>query len=273
MEQQLPIMTELGVQFTARSGMETAASSGVHRGRPFGGVSIAWASNLNHVVKPLANYRHHRIVCVELLAVPNPILLASVYMPFYDSSNRAECISETIDAISMMEGIIEDHPHHQIIIGGDLNTELEGNSPFDIYWREFVLKYDLECCDSLVHSRSNPNDGGHANGSSAANIDDMDGGTGLGSGSASGSAAGSSPTYTYHHASLDQKKWNDHFLVSSSIIAATRDHQILDDGDNLSDHLPVIMSLAVNCSAPMMGEQNIDTSVPVQSIKWLTLSV
>ena len=268
MEQQLPVMTELGVQFTARSGMETAASSGVHRGRPFGGVSIAWASNLNHVVRPLANYRHHRIVCVELLAVPNPILLASVYMPFYDSSNRAECISETIDAISMMEGIIEDHPHHQIIIGGDLNTELEGNSPFDIYWREFVLKYDLECCDSLVHSRSNPNDGGHANGSSAANNGDMDGGTGLGSGSTSGSTAGSSPTYTYHHASLNQKKWNDHFLVSSSIIAATRDHQILDEGDNLSDHLPVIMSLAVNCSAPMMGEQNIDASVPVQTLKW-----
>ena len=140
MERQLPVLAELGVQFAARSGMENAASSGVHRGRPFGGVSIAWASNLNHVVKPLANYRHHRIVCVELLAVPNPILLASVYMPFYDTSNREECILETIDAISMMEGIIEDHPHHQIIIGGDLNTELEGNSPFDVYFEGICFK-------------------------------------------------------------------------------------------------------------------------------------
>ena len=59
MEQQLPIMRELGVQFAARSGMEAASSSGVLKGRPFGGVSIAWAPNLNHIVKPIANYRHH----------------------------------------------------------------------------------------------------------------------------------------------------------------------------------------------------------------------
>ena len=33
---------------------------------------------LDHDIKPLVNYRHKRVVCVELLAEPNPILLASL---------------------------------------------------------------------------------------------------------------------------------------------------------------------------------------------------
>ena len=70
---------------------------------------------------------------------------------------------------------------------------------------ENVQRHDLKCCDSLVHS-SNPNDGGSADGSSAADNGAIGGGTGHGSGSMSGSAARSSPTYTYHHATLNQKK-------------------------------------------------------------------
>ena len=52
-------------------------------------------------------------------------------MPFFNSSQRAQCLTETIDVIAMLETIIEAHPHHSVIIGGDWNTELKGNSPFD----------------------------------------------------------------------------------------------------------------------------------------------
>ena len=52
-EKQLSNLSSLGVQFVARSGMEEAISSGILRGRPFGGVSIAWSPNLDHAVKPL----------------------------------------------------------------------------------------------------------------------------------------------------------------------------------------------------------------------------
>ena len=65
-EKQLSQMTDLGVQFVARSGMEEAVGSGMLKGRPFGGVSIAWAPEMNHVMKPLVNYRHKRLVCVEM---------------------------------------------------------------------------------------------------------------------------------------------------------------------------------------------------------------
>ena len=49
-EQQLPRFEQLNAQFFARSGMEDAISAGVFQGRPFGGVSICWSKNLNHVV-------------------------------------------------------------------------------------------------------------------------------------------------------------------------------------------------------------------------------
>lgn len=50
-ESRLNQLNELGVNFVARSGMESAVSSGILRGRPFGGVSIAWSSDLDHAIK------------------------------------------------------------------------------------------------------------------------------------------------------------------------------------------------------------------------------
>ena len=94
-EKRLSELSQLGVQFTAHSGMEDSFSRGIYCGRPHGGVSIAWSSDLDHVIRPLVNYKHKRVVCVELVAEPKPILFVSVYMPFYDSSKRQECIAET----------------------------------------------------------------------------------------------------------------------------------------------------------------------------------
>ena len=57
-EKQLPLMQQLGTQFVARSGMEKAVSDGILKGRPFGGVSICWVPDINHLVTPLTNFRH-----------------------------------------------------------------------------------------------------------------------------------------------------------------------------------------------------------------------
>ena len=98
-DKQLHYLSSLGVQYVARSGMEDAVSSGILRGRLFGGVSISWSPNLDHVIRPLNNYKHHRVVGIELQAVPTPIILVSIYMPFFNASRRQECILETIDVI------------------------------------------------------------------------------------------------------------------------------------------------------------------------------
>ena len=207
----LSALGELGTQYTAQSGMEDAVSNGIMRGRPFGGVSIAWSPDMDHVIRPLINYRHKRIVCVEATAEPQPLLFVCIYIPFFDSSKRQECIAETTETISMLEEVLSDHPLHKVFIGGDFNTELKGNSPFDALWTNFISKYDLVCCDSFINNNNNNN-------------------------------------YTYIHDSLNQKKWNDHFLVSSSIAPSTDSHSILDVGDNTSDHLPIMFRLSTRLS-------------------------
>ena len=224
-ERQLTQLQELGVNFTATSGMENGVSNGILRGRPYGGVSIAWSPDLNHIIKPLVNYHHKRIVCVEAAADPNPILFISLYMPFFDSSRRQECMAESVETISMLEEIISDFPLHQIIIGGDFNTEFKNDSPFDPLWHEFATKYDLVCCDDFVQNNN----------------------------------------YTYIHNSLNHKKWNDHFLVSSSIVPNTESHFIMDVGDNTSDHLPLLFHLS--CKMSSMPSLQEPVSKP-PSLKW-----
>ena len=175
-ERQIPTLNSLGTQFVARSSMEDAISTSILRGRPFGGVSIAWSPSLNGIVTPITNFRHKRAVAVEIDSANFKTLIINVYMPFYDAAKRDECIVETLDTISMIEMMIEAHPLHSIIIGGDFNCELNGNSTFDSYWTDLSSKYDLVSCDTFI---TDPN------------------------------------AYTYSHDTLGQRKWNDHFFVSA----------------------------------------------------------
>ena len=226
-EKQIPTLQQLGTQFVACSGMEDTVSSGIHAGRPFGGVSIAWSPNLNHLIKPLSNFRHKRVVGIELLTCDRQLLLINVYMPYLNSSRRAECMTETTDVLSMVETIIEAHPQHEIIIGGDMNCEFKQRSPFEPLWTNLSNKFELTLCDSFLPPSS----------------------------------------FTYFHESLDQRKWNDHFFVSKSLIQddVFSNHQIMDDGDNPSDHLPISMSMSININSAVQQQ---DTDTSKESLKW-----
>ena len=85
-EKQLPKLQELGTQFVARSGMEKSVSDGLLIGRPYGGVSIAWSPDLNHLISPLSNFHHKRVVGIELKSIDKQIILICIYMPYFNSS-------------------------------------------------------------------------------------------------------------------------------------------------------------------------------------------
>ena len=230
-ENQLKKLHETGCQFTARSGMEDSVSRGVFKGRPYGGVSISWDDTLNQYVIPLSNYRHKRVVGIEFKSERHNIILISVYMPFYDSSKKSECMSETIDAISMIETIINDFPSHCVIIGGDLNTEMKGTSPFDSLWSNHISKHSLSTCDTYY-----PSD-----------------------------------TITYQHQSLGHKKWLDHFVSSSLLENSTlSNHIVIEDGDNLSDHSVISMSLKTKLNQHKNYES--ENSSTASSLKWEKLN-
>jgi hypothetical protein len=58
-------------------------------------------------------------------------------------------------------------------------------------------------------------------------------------------STGQSETLTYYPSNLDKKyhKWNDHFIVSDASWTSVGNMQVVDEGDNLSDHLPIIFDL------------------------------
>ena len=136
-------------------------------------------------------------------------------------------MTESMDAISMVELLIEDHPHHHLVIGGDLNTELKGTSPFDPLWNQLATRNRLTYCDSFI----------------------------------------SPSTYTYRHDSLGQTKFNDHFIVSQSLLdtITIHSHQILDKGDNNSDHLPLLMKLSLQIPFRV---QNTNSDENRKSLNW-----
>ena len=130
----------------------------------------------------------------------------------------------------MLETIIEQHPNHKIIIGGDFDTELKGVSPFDQHWFGFLTKNQLASCLMCFPPDS----------------------------------------VTYHHESLDKKKWNDHFLVSSAMIGSDlSSYAILHEGDNASDHYPILMSLSANIQTRYQESSSPD---PTPTFKWDKLS-
>ena len=127
----------------------------------------------------------------------------------------------------MIERIISDHPNHLFVIGGDLNCELKGDSPFDEFWNNFRTKKRFEYCSDLL----------------------------------------TSPGYTYHHATLDQKKFNDHFLVSEGISKGSicSNHRVLEEGHNPSDHLPILMSMQLEIQS---AKNNQKSPMSVPKLRW-----
>lgn len=52
-------------------------------------------------------------------------------------------------------------------------------------------------------------------------------------------------SFTYRHAG-GCKKWNDHFIISNDMKDSISRIRIVDDGENLSDHLPVILEMTTS---------------------------
>ena len=70
-ERRLSDLSQLGVQFVARSGMDDAFSHGIYNGRPYGGVSIAWSPDMDHLIRPLRPQKRiqsYLLMCICLFS-------------------------------------------------------------------------------------------------------------------------------------------------------------------------------------------------------------
>ena len=106
----------------------------------------------------------------------------------------------------------------------------KGVSPFDSHWNELKDKFDLISCDRFIPDAN---------------------------------------SYTYSHDSFGQRKWNDHFLISSRLSTLTSNHSILNEGDNPSDHLPLLFTLSL---PHLVSVQPIMSDSRPPKLRWEKLS-
>ena len=70
--------------------------------------------------------------------------------------------------------------------------------------------------------------------------------------------------YTFSN-SLNNKSLIDHFLINSRLMPAVSNLEVISEGDNLSDHLPLKLNLSLYCNLP---ETKLNNYVPNSKIKF-----
>ncbi len=126
-----PFFTAFGI-----SGMEEKISTGILKGRPFGGAAILVHRSLMAVTASLLNTER-----VNIISVCNTIII-NVYCPTKDISNRPITASLLIEIGS----IIEMFPNFDIVMGGDFNMDLRERTPLTNPVHDFRKKYKLNLC-------------------------------------------------------------------------------------------------------------------------------
>jgi hypothetical protein len=109
--------------------------------REYGGVAIIWRENIDHLIKILPDGTE-RIQCVEINSNNDTkFLVASVYLP---SKGSHDYVDEFYDCIDQLYEIYQKYQGtHKIIIGGDLNEDL--NNEKTNKRNKYLLDFIKEC--------------------------------------------------------------------------------------------------------------------------------
>ena len=117
--------------------------------------------------------------------------------------STGNCTDEYAEVLGCILNYVADFPTCDFVIGGDFNCEFVPSER--ILWPllcEFMSQCSLVSTDDLI---------------------------------------GDDKCYTYHQATTGAASHIDHFIVSRGLLDCLQSVTILDDGSNLSDHLPVTM--------------------------------
>ena len=171
------------------------------KGRPYGGCSIVWKNSLAIKVSPI-NTISNRICAVCIECDADNLLLINVYMPTIDSS--VDNLNEYSDVLGELSSLIQTFNDSKILIGGDFNIDFER----DVRTRFYGVLSDFLVEESLMtHDESVPL---------------------------------TSPYFTfqsYNGSTLSI----DHFIYCENLYENVFDFEVFLDGNNLSDHFPIII--------------------------------
>jgi exonuclease III len=124
------------------SAMESAVSSSILRGRPWGGVATLVHRDYLSMTTCLACAERYTIVKI------GHTLIVNVYFPC-QGTDSFDIISTMILQISNCLNL---YPDHEIIFGGDLNLDMANNSRVTNIMKQFIIDFKLILVNDVIQS-------------------------------------------------------------------------------------------------------------------------
>ena len=127
-----------------KSAMESVISTGVLKGRPFGGVTILVKKDLANFISD--SFVFERVVAVKLC----DMLFVNCYMPCDDGST--ESLLNVNEIVVNISNVVDDSDACTIVFGGDLNVNLHSDSHHSVAINDFLSTYKLQTADVCLES-------------------------------------------------------------------------------------------------------------------------
>ena len=175
-------------------------------GRPHGGCSILWNNDMNCAVTPIATQSKRLCAVSALFPELNvKVGLFCVYMPTDTSTDHSNKM-EFINILEEITALCTANGIDEMLIGGDLNTDLKRLNSLHT---NALLSYVNR--ENLIHP-GNPYD---------------------------------QTEFTFQSLATDDRSYIDHFFISESLYQDDVQYSILHEGDNVSDHAAVSLTLSI----------------------------
>ena len=215
------------------SAMDKKAEASILAGRPFGGCAIMYRKSLSNRMQLLEYDKNEgRYITMRLRCKPSinkrDLVITCVYFPCLTVYNKY--IVNSAPIIAHIENMLNNNADDYHLIGGDYNFEFHKNNIGLDTFKGVTEDYNLICCDDKT---TNKNIG-----------------------------------YTYIHETLNQHSWLDHFIVSKSMYDFVSRCDIIDTGENLSDHCALKCSINLRFKDVMCFDSLDGTAKQRYKLRW-----
>ena len=130
------------------SAMKKVHTSGVYRGRGFGGTGFVFNKSFAPFLRPVLRYESERVSVMEVSDRGGSILIINVYCPFKQPGDEHRV--NYLETLGFIENILSSNPSSRFIVLGDLNYNIyDVRQPMSMAINELFTKYDLFCTHEL----------------------------------------------------------------------------------------------------------------------------
>ena len=214
------------------SGMSDQIDQRILKGRPYGGTGFLFKKDLSNSIRARVDLKHNRVTVLELNTSHDKILLINAYLPYFNPSNITEQLTEYRDTLAFIENIMTTNSNHKFILLMDMNCNIFApQNAFSELIHDIMSEYDLVSSFDF-----------------SPNFDH-------------------NVEYTRFDIKRNSYTLIDGILLSRSLTNIVESSQICHSHDNVSDHLPIEITISVEICDFFREPSKITNYIP-----WSTLS-